>query len=125
MNEREINEKISAWAGRPCTCVEEYDSDNIVQGIPQKTRYWGNCAMHSVGGHPKPYVTSDRCAVELLSVLVDHGHTFKILGASGNYYMEIGTVGYAPMITVERQTTIAEAICQAVTSLIDQFAKSI
>ncbi len=71
MTTREINEKISIWVGRPCTCVTELDSDNIMQGIPQYTTYWGNCAMHSVGGRPTPYVTSDRCAVDLLSEMTN------------------------------------------------------
>ena len=110
MTEREINEKISIWVGRECSCVTELDSENLVQGIPQYTTYWGGCSMHRMGGLPTPYVTSERCAVELISELSSRG--YKTILES---YPD-GNVGYGFQITKgERrysalQPTIAERL---------------
>jgi len=123
--EREKNEKISVWLGRVCSCVTELDSDNLVQGIPQYTTYWGGCPMHSVGGHPTPYTTSDRCAVELISDLSKRG--YKTILES---YPD-GNVGYGcqiskgPIRYSSLQPTIAGAVASATLGVIDRDAESI
>lgn len=108
MTEREINEKISAWVGKECSCDGEY---------------WGDCAMHHLGGLPTPYVTSDRCAVELLPVLVDSGIRFT-LGYDINqkrYYMTLFGVGSpgGAGVMLSMRPTISEAISVAVVAAID------
>ena len=123
MTKREINEKISAWIGRPCTCVTELDSDNLLNGIPQYTTYWGNCAMHSLGGRPTPYVTSDRCASELLTICAERGYAPYLYHKAGLW--TCGLNGDVPgYLGLGIKPTMAEAICQAVTSLIDRLSDS-
>jgi hypothetical protein len=115
MKEREINEKISAWIGRPCTCETLDDRGSM---------YWGACAMHSMAGLPTPYVTSDRCAVELISELAQRG--FKsILESCPSHHNLGGSIGYLFQISKGKwkysclQPTISEAICQALLRVID------
>lgn len=65
------------------------------------------------------YQIKDQYAVLLLPILAEKDCTFKILGAPQNYYMEIAKgPGFCPMITVERQPTIAAAITAAILQLI-------
>jgi len=120
MTDREINEKISKWLGRECSCVTELDSDNIVQGIPQYTTYWGGCPMHSDGGHPAPYTTSDLCAVELLPVLVERGYWIELKHYNiPRWRLDIGE--YAPTETLfgPQKPTIAQAITATLIQLIE------
>ena len=117
MTEREINEKISLWVGRPCTCETLDDRGSM---------YWGDCAMHSMGGLPTPYVTSDRCAVDLLSEMTNRNLFVNLrsfpaplmgdVPAGERYRCDIMTAtdswhGLGP--------TIAQAICAALTLMIE------
>ena len=124
MTEREMNEKISAWIGKKCTCVTEYDSDNLVNGIPQKTTYWGGCDMHSLGGLPTPYVTSDRCAVELLPALVEKGLGYFLSHSSEfghvcGIYLKSSAEDAEFMTREGARGSISAAIADAIHQLID------
>ena len=61
------NDKISLWMGRPCTCEKSYD----LMGGESVTTYWGDCAMHGLGGLSIPWETSDRKAADLLSEMTN------------------------------------------------------
>lgn len=123
LSNKYLNEKISNWIGRPCTCEGEY---------------WGSCAMHHLGGLPTPYHTSDRAAVELLSELVQRGyyydsqsnydgtHTY-VFGEWIDDVMHGHTYKIRHVLTDHNECcpTIAEAICTALLQLIDKEAESI
>lgn len=128
MTEHEINEKISAWRDRPCTCEHGFEPDPV-GGIVQPTRYWGSCAMHSLGGDPTPYITSDRCATELLQVLVEKNMPHKLDFTSNwqRYNFEVSVwhdkTGFKTYAASRK--TVADAICSALVLMIDKESESI
>jgi hypothetical protein len=121
------NDKISLWMGRPCSCVTEIDSSNLVRGIPQPTTYWGNCAMHGLGGLSIPWETSERRAVELLSVLVEKGYWVELKHFNiHKWRLDMGDYSPAETLFGPKKPTIAEAITSAILKhIIDPVAESI
>ena len=106
------NGKIAIWAGWT-KFVPDTDCPVL--------KHWMNWTAPDGTKYDTPpnYCKSDTAAVKLLPVLVERDCTFKILGAPKNYYMEIAQgPGFCPMITVERQPTIAAAITAAILQLI-------
>lgn len=80
--------------------------------------------MHSMGGLPTPYATSDRCAVELISELTQRGYK-AILESCPSHHNLGGGIGYLFQISKEKwkysclQPTISAAVCQATVKLIE------
>lgn len=117
MSMQQANEKISEWHGRPCTCEHGFEPDPI-GGIVQTTTYWGNCAMHSCGGSPTPYLTSDPRAVELLETLVEKNYPHKLEFTSNwqRYTFEVSVwhnkVGFKTYAASRQR--LADAICSAI-----------
>ena len=114
------NDKISQWMGRPCTCEKSYD----LMGGESITTYWGDCAMHGLGGLSIPWETSERRAIELLSVLADRGHVPCLYHRLGIWVCNVNQNTDKPF-GLGMKPTIAQAICDAVLSIIGKEAESI
>ena len=117
MDEQEINEKISAWIGRKCTCVK---SDDMMGG---ESAYWGGCAMHHLGGLATPYATSDRCAVELLPELIERGYSITLSGHPLETGWVIEITDGANIDFCRHKPTIADTICAGVVQVIENDMK--
>ena len=94
-------------------------------GMLYPTKYWGNCAMHGLGGLSIPWETSARRAVELLAVFPERGYGVGLESkiAPDGWGLTVFRDG-AEWFTFEAPT-IAQAVCGAVLQIIEPVAESI
>ena len=78
--------------------------------------------MHSVGGLPTPYATSDRCAIELFPILLERGYVVSLFVAHtvpNQWQCDIAKSVDYEAVARGIQPTISLAITAAVSALID------
>ena len=109
MTDNEKNKLMAEWAG--------WESNTNEVGT-----FWNAPNSQGLFRDTLPNLLYDNgAAVGLLDVLVEKGYTFKLLGAVGNFYFEIGPfLLFAPIVTSENKPSISEAICEAILSLIEK-----
>ena len=115
------NDKISQWVGKYCTCEHGFEMDNLT-GMLYPTKYWGNCAMHGLGGLSIPWETSERRAIELFPLLLDRGFIpalFVAHTAPNKWQCDIAKSSDYDAVARGIQPDIAGAICAAMVQLIE------
>jgi formate-dependent phosphoribosylglycinamide formyltransferase (GAR transformylase) len=115
--ERQINERISEWAGFPCKCKPAAGSGGQL--------YWGACPMHERGNAPRPYTLSDAEAITLFTVLAEKGFAPLLHRHSDGWHVQLWGDSNLPMEERLKASATEKTICWAISAATLKLLQSI